>query len=79
MRLVLRFGAQLLLMGIIVGMVASVAAGRLLARQLWGVSAQDAQTMLAAVVLVTVVAFLACYLPARRAIRINAMTALRLE
>jgi putative ABC transport system permease protein len=79
MRLVLRFGGQLLLMGITVGILASVAAGQLLARQLWSVSAADPQTILAAVSVVTVVALLACYLPARRARHIDPMTALRLE
>jgi ABC-type antimicrobial peptide transport system permease subunit len=79
MRGVLGFGGQLLLMGVAAGLFLSFVASRLLARQLWGVSPHDPQTVAAAIALVTVVAFLACYVPARRAIRIDPMTTLRLE
>jgi putative ABC transport system permease protein len=74
---VLLFGARLLGIGIIAGLIASFAANRLLVHQLWGVSAHDPATIAAAVALVTLVALFACYLPARRAIRIEPMAALR--
>jgi predicted permease len=77
MRIVLRFGGQLLLMGVAAGLISSFTTSRLLARQLWGVSPHDPQTAAAAVALVTLVALLACYLPAHRAIRIDPMAALR--
>jgi predicted permease len=77
MRIVLRSGGQLLLMGVVAGLVGSFAASRLLARQLWGVSPHDPETVVVAVTLVTLVGFVACYVPARRAIHIDPMAALR--
>ena len=77
MRGVLGVGGRLLLMGVGTGLVVSLLTSRLLARQLWETSPYDPSTVLAAVALVTLTACLACYLPARRATRIDPMTALR--
>jgi putative ABC transport system permease protein len=79
MRRVLRSGGQLLSIGVAVGLAGSFLATRLLAGQLWGVSPYDPQTVAMAVALVTLVALLACYVPARRAIHVDPITALRLD
>jgi predicted permease len=74
---VLRLGAQLLLLGVSVGVLASFATGRLIANQLWNTSPHDPLTLAAAICIIAVVAFAACYLPALRAMRVDPMTALR--
>ncbi|MGH8635771.1 MAG: ABC transporter permease [Burkholderiales bacterium] len=76
-RSVLRVGAQLLAAGIAVGLLSSVATNRLLTTQLWNVSPHDPVTLIGAVMLVSLVAFIACYIPARRAIRVQPSAALR--
>jgi predicted permease len=65
--------------GIVLGLAASWALGRLIASQLYGVTASDPQTIAAAAGLLLVVALLAGYLPARRATRVNPVLALRYE
>ena len=77
--IILRRGAQLLAIGGVAGVLASFAATRLLSTQLWNVSPHDPLTLAAAVSLVSVVALVACYLPARRAMRIEPISALREE
>ena len=78
-RIVLRLGAQLLVGGTVVGLLASFATNRLLATQLWNVSPHDPLTLLAACVIVSLVALTACYIPARRAMRVEPSAALREE
>jgi predicted permease len=78
-RMVLRQGAVLVAAGVGLGMAAALAATRLLAGLLHGVSATDPATFLAVPLLLAVVALLACWLPARRAARVDPMTALRME
>ena len=78
-RIVLRLGAQLLVAGTAVGLLASFATNRLLATQLWNVSPHDPLTLLTACVTVSLVALTACYIPARRAMRIEPTAALREE
>jgi predicted permease len=65
--------------GIVLGLAASWALGRLIASQLYGVTANDPQTIAAASGLLLFVALLAGYLPARRATRVNPVLALRYE
>jgi ABC-type antimicrobial peptide transport system permease subunit len=77
--MVLRTGFQLIAMGIAIGLAASFALTRLIASQLWGVSPHDPMTLCAVVGVVILAGLAACYLPARRAIRVDPMRALRSE
>ena len=77
--MVLRESMLMVAVGVVLGIAGAVAAGRLLATVLFGLSANDVWTMAAAVTLMTAVSFAAGYLPARRASRVDPMTALRYE
>jgi putative ABC transport system permease protein len=79
LRMVLRKGAVLALVGIGLGLAAAFAITRLLASLLYGLTASDPVTFSVVAVGLVAVTLLACYLPARRASRIDPMTALRLE
>jgi ABC-type lipoprotein release transport system permease subunit len=78
-RLVFARGATLVAAGIVVGLAAAVMAGPLVAHLLYGVSARDPLTLAAGPSLVVVVTVLAIWLPARRAMAVDPMTALRSE
>jgi predicted permease len=78
-RMVLRESMLMVAIGVGLGLAAAVAAGRLVASTLYGVTATDAWSMTAAVTLMTMVSLAAGYLPARRASRVDPMTALRYE
>ncbi|HXU39702.1 MAG TPA: ABC transporter permease [Blastocatellia bacterium] len=78
-RLVLREGAILILVGLVAGIGAAFAATRILASQLYDVSSTDPLTFGLIAFLVTGAAVLACYLPARRAAKVDPMVALRYE
>jgi ABC-type antimicrobial peptide transport system permease subunit len=79
LRLVVGDGAKLALIGLIFGLLASVALTRLMSNLLFQVSATDPLTLSVVALVLTVVALAACYVPARRAIRIDPMIALRHE
>jgi putative ABC transport system permease protein len=75
--LVLREGMWLVGIGLAVGLAGGLYASQALKSFLFDVSARDPRTFLLVPALLVVVALLACYLPARRAIRVDPMVALR--
>jgi predicted permease len=79
MRWVLGAGARMALVGVGIGIVAALALTRLMTNVLYGVSAADPITFFGVAVLLTLVAFAACFIPARRAMRVDPMVALRHE
>ena len=79
LRLVIRQGMMLTLAGLVAGIVAGTFVTRVLSDLLFGVTPRDPLTFAGVPVLLLVVAFLACYIPARRATRIDPLTALRCE
>ncbi|MGB6484978.1 MAG: ABC transporter permease [Candidatus Acidiferrales bacterium] len=77
--LVLRQGAFLAGLGLVIGLAASFVLTRALSSQLFGITATDPLTFAAVAILLLAVALLACYIPARRAMRTDPMVALRYE
>jgi len=76
---VLRKGARLIVAGVVTGLFTSYLVTRLLASQIWGVSAADPSTFVVVALLALSVGVLACLSPARRAARVDPMVALRYE
>jgi ABC-type antimicrobial peptide transport system permease subunit len=80
LRLVLKQGLILITFGVIVGIAAAFAATRFIdTQQLYQVSATDPLTFTGITLLLSAVALLACYLPARRATKVDPLIALRYE
>ncbi len=75
--LLLQMGGRLVLFGLAVGIPASLAASRFLRSQLFGVQSADPLAYAAVAALLMLVAFVACYIPARRAAGVDPMIALR--
>jgi putative ABC transport system permease protein len=79
LKLILGRGTKLALLGVTTGIVAAMALTRLMSSLLFGVSANDPATFGVVAVLITMIALTACYIPARRAMRVDPMVALRYE
>jgi putative ABC transport system permease protein len=77
--LVIRMGAGLVGAGIVLGVIASLAVARVIATQLWGVSAYDPITLTSVSALLLITGIVACWIPARRASRVDPLIALRYE
>ena len=79
LKLVLRHGSKLALAGIVTGLAASLAATRVLSSMLFAVTPKDPETFIAVAMLLGAVALAACFVPARRAAKVDPMVALRYE
>jgi putative ABC transport system permease protein len=79
MKMTLRQGMTLAMIGVLIGLIASYALTRLMKTLLFGVSATDPLTFTVIALSLALVALLACYIPARRASKVDPMVALRCE
>jgi putative ABC transport system permease protein len=79
LQLVLGHGTRLALVGVAIGVPAALLLAWLMQGQLFGISATDPSTLIAVTLLLLLVGMLACYVPARRATRVDPLVALRYE
>jgi putative ABC transport system permease protein len=79
LRLVMKDGAKLALLGIVLGLAGPMALTRVMVSLLFEVKPTDPATLIEVALLLAAVALLACYIPARRALSVHPMTALRCE
>ncbi len=79
LRMVLRTGLRLIMIGMAIGIAVSLVLGRVIGTQLVGVTAYDPSTLAATTLLLTITAAMASWIPARRAARVDPMVALRYE
>ena len=79
LKLIIKSGMTLALLGVVIGLAGALALTRLMATLLFGVTSTDAATFVVVPLCLMVVALLACYIPARRATKVNPLVALRYE
>jgi putative ABC transport system permease protein len=79
LRLVVTMGVRLVAAGVVIGLIVSLLLARAIATELWGVSAHDPLTMGGVAVLLLLTGMVACWIPARRASRVDPLVALRYE
>ncbi len=79
LRLVLGHGARLAFIGVLIGIGVALALARLITNQLFGVTAHDPLTFAGVALVLIIVALFACYIPARRAMKVDPIVALRYE
>jgi ABC-type antimicrobial peptide transport system permease subunit len=77
--LIVRQGLKLVLIGIVIGVVSALALQRVIGKLLFGISPTDPLTFTMIAFLLIGVALLACWIPARRATKVDPLTALRSE
>ena len=79
LRLIFGQSLMMLLIGTVIGLAGAFALTRLMSTLLFGVTATDPLTYVSVVGILTIVALLACYIPARRAAKVDPLIALRYE
>jgi len=79
LHMVMRQGMALMMTGLVFGLAAATATGRFITSLLYGVRPADPWTIVAIILVLTATALTACYIPARRATRVDPMEALRNE
>jgi putative ABC transport system permease protein len=79
LKLVINMGLRLVILGVGIGLAFSLGVARFIATQLWGVSAYDPATLIAVPLLLLVTGLIACWVPARRAARVDPLIALRYQ
>ena len=77
--MILREGLKVVFAGILIGVIGALALTRLISSMLYGIGTTDPLTFVGVSLLLTAVALLACYVPARRAMRLDPVVALRCE
>ncbi len=79
LKLVINMGLRLVILGVAIGLAASLGVARVIATQLWGVSPYDPATLIVVPILLLITGLVACWVPAQRAARVDPLIALRYE